>query len=273
MSVNMASLAVSSAKTSALFGAASYQSRPQLPQHISSVCFLPGSRSLPRHQGVLKISAQLNEDGAVEKSGNSKVIVEEEVPQAEKKVSDASSISVLLSQAVNLVKLVDSKDIVEVKLKQMDCEILIRKKEAETLPETNIRAAPVSTGQPSFPQPIAQPLMAPASPSPSPSPPPSPAPSPAAAPALPPPAAAKPKLSGSQQKSPMAGTFYRAPSPGAPPYVKVGDTVKKGQILCIVEAMKLMNEIEAEISGTVVEIHIEDGKPVSVEMPLFTIAP
>ncbi|CAH9092716.1 unnamed protein product [Cuscuta europaea] len=266
MSVNMASLPVPSAKTSAVFGAASYQSRPQLPQHISSVCFLPGSRSLPRHQGVLKVSAQLNEDGGVEKSGNSKVIVEEEVPQAEKKVSDASSISVLLSQAVNLVKLVDSKDIMEVKLKQMDCEILIRKEEAETLPEMNIRAAHVSTGQPSFTQPIAQPLMTPAVPAPD------PAPSPAAAPALPPPAAAKPKFSGSQQKSPMSGTFYRAPSPGALPYVKVGDMVKKGQILCIIEAMKLMNEIEAEISGTVVEIHIEDGKPVSVETPLFTIA-
>ncbi len=72
-------------------------------------------------------------------------------------------------------------------------------------------------------------------------------------------------------KSPMVGTFYAKPSPDAEPYVKVGDTVKKGDILCIIEAMKLMNEIESEYDGVVTEILIEDGKPVDYGKPLFKI--
>jgi acetyl-CoA carboxylase biotin carboxyl carrier protein len=71
--------------------------------------------------------------------------------------------------------------------------------------------------------------------------------------------------------SPMVGTFYRAPSPDASPYVKEGDAIKPGQILCIVEAMKLMNEIEAEISGKIVKILIENGQPVEYNQPLFLI--
>jgi len=72
-------------------------------------------------------------------------------------------------------------------------------------------------------------------------------------------------------KSPMVGTFYRAPSPEAEPYVQVGDKVKPGQVLCIVEAMKLMNEIECDISGTIADILVENGKPVEFEQVLFTI--
>jgi acetyl-CoA carboxylase biotin carboxyl carrier protein len=72
--------------------------------------------------------------------------------------------------------------------------------------------------------------------------------------------------------SPFVGTFYRAPSPDAPPFVEVGSTVREGQTLCIVEAMKLMNEIEADVSGTVVEILSDNGKPVEFEQPLFRIA-
>ena len=71
--------------------------------------------------------------------------------------------------------------------------------------------------------------------------------------------------------SPFVGTFYRAPSPDAPPFVEVGSTVREGQTLCIVEAMKLMNEIEADSSGKVVEILVENGKPVEFEQPLFKI--
>jgi len=71
--------------------------------------------------------------------------------------------------------------------------------------------------------------------------------------------------------SPMVGTFYTAPSPEAPAYVKVGDTVSEGTVICIVEAMKVMNEIKAEISGTVVEICAENGKPVQYGQPLFRI--
>ena len=71
--------------------------------------------------------------------------------------------------------------------------------------------------------------------------------------------------------SPIVGTFYEAPSPDSDPFVKVGDTVSKGDTLCIVEAMKIMNEIEAEFSGTVQKILVDDGQPVEFEQPLFII--
>ena len=70
-------------------------------------------------------------------------------------------------------------------------------------------------------------------------------------------------------KSPMVGTFYKKPSPDAKPYVEVGQRVKKGDVLCIIEAMKLMNEIESEFDGEIVEILVEDGKPVEYGAPLF----
>lgn len=73
--------------------------------------------------------------------------------------------------------------------------------------------------------------------------------------------------------SPIVGTFYRSPSPDADPYVEEGDIVKKGQVLCIVEAMKLMNEIESEVEGRVVKILAESTKPVEYGQPLFLIAP
>jgi acetyl-CoA carboxylase biotin carboxyl carrier protein len=73
--------------------------------------------------------------------------------------------------------------------------------------------------------------------------------------------------------SPMVGTFYRAPDPTASPFVDVGDTVKKGQTLCIVEAMKLMNEIESDVDGMVVEVFVENAKPVEFGQKLFAIKP
>ncbi len=74
-------------------------------------------------------------------------------------------------------------------------------------------------------------------------------------------------------KSPMVGTFYRAPDPTADSFVEVGDTVKKGQTLCIIEAMKLMNEIEADTDGTIAEIFAENAKPVEYGQKLFAIQP
>jgi oxaloacetate decarboxylase alpha subunit len=71
--------------------------------------------------------------------------------------------------------------------------------------------------------------------------------------------------------SPIVGTFYRASAPDKPPYVEVGDVVKKGQVLCIIEAMKLMNEIESEASGKIVQILVEGGQPVEYGQPLFII--
>ena len=73
-------------------------------------------------------------------------------------------------------------------------------------------------------------------------------------------------------KSPMVGTFYRTPSPDAKPFVEVGQAVKEGQIICIIEAMKLMNEIECDKSGTVTAILVENGQPVEYGQPLFVIA-
>ena len=71
--------------------------------------------------------------------------------------------------------------------------------------------------------------------------------------------------------SPMVGTFYQAPSPDSPPYVRVGDKIKKGQTLCIIEAMKIMNELEAEFDMEIMEILVEDGEPVEFDTPLFRV--
>lgn len=83
------------------------------------------------------------------------------------------------------------------------------------------------------------------------------------------PAAATPQ--GHVVTSPMVGTFYRAPSPGADPFVQVGDSVKEGQTICIIEAMKLLNEIEADKTGVVKEILVENGQAVEYGQPLFVI--
>jgi acetyl-CoA carboxylase biotin carboxyl carrier protein len=74
-------------------------------------------------------------------------------------------------------------------------------------------------------------------------------------------------------RSPLVGTFYRAPAPGENPYVEVGDSVKAGEVLCIVEAMKLMNEIPADVSGEVVEVLAENAEGVEYDQPLFYLRP
>ena len=84
-------------------------------------------------------------------------------------------------------------------------------------------------------------------------------------------AAAPAPSRGKTVKSPMVGTLYRAPNPEADPFVTVGSTVKVGDTLCIIEAMKLMNEIESEFAGTVVEILVENGQPIEYGQPLFVI--
>lgn len=97
---------------------------------------------------------------------------------------------------------------------------------------------------------------------------------PAAAPPPPPPAAVKasaPKANVKEIVSPIVGTFYRAPAPDAAPFVEVGARVTKGQVLCIVEAMKIMNQIESEATGTVAAILVENAQPVAYGQPLFHI--
>jgi acetyl-CoA carboxylase biotin carboxyl carrier protein len=109
-------------------------------------------------------------------------------------------------------------------------------------------------------------------------------PTPGAVPAAPTPASDSPEAeggsvagegadAGTQVRSPIVGTFYRAPDPNSPPFVNVGDRVRVGQVLCIIEAMKLMNEIEAEVAGEVLSVHPENGQPVQYGDTLFTIRP
>ena len=99
---------------------------------------------------------------------------------------------------------------------------------------------------------------------------------PAAAVQAPPPAATEAEpavVEGPSVKSPMVGTFYTSPSPDADPFVKEGDIVTVGQTVCIIEAMKIMNEIEAEVGGRVSKVLVENGAPVEYDTPLFTIDP
>ena len=85
------------------------------------------------------------------------------------------------------------------------------------------------------------------------------------------PAASEPELSGHQVTSPMVGTFYASPSPGAPSFIEVGKTVKAGDVICIIEAMKMMNQIKADKAGVVEAILVQDGEPVEFDQPLVTI--
>ncbi|KAG4992601.1 hypothetical protein JHK87_026058 [Glycine soja] len=227
-----------------------------------------------------RVKAQLDEV-ALDSSSNATPPIKaksKEEPPAKPSAEPSSSVlatqesvSQFITQVASLVKLVDSRDIVELKLKQHDVEVTIRKKEAMPQPPPPPQPAVVY----SSPPPVLPPPSVPAS---------TPAPtlaratpSPTSAPAVKSAKSSLPPL-----KSPMAGTFYRSPAPGEPPFVKVGDKVKKGQVVCIIEAMKLMNEIEspefvpqneADQSGTIVEIVAEDAKSVSVDTPLFVIQP
>ncbi|KAJ9568164.1 hypothetical protein OSB04_004130 [Centaurea solstitialis] len=283
----MASFAIPSPKTSALF-----HNHNLTPKHrnntnnntsvvvfhsdFKSKCALLASSSLgfqaskKNRDDGMRVSAQLNEafslKAALQKSDSTPSLEKSAestgATSSETSIPDASSITAFMNQVAGLVQLVDSRDIVELQLKQQDCEVLIRKKEALPPPP----AAPMVMMQSPQPQPMFQshappPQATPASSGPAPS---------ASAPASPTPA--KPKSSHPPLKCPMAGTFYRSAAPGVPPFVKVGDKVKKGQVVCIIEAMKLMNEIEADQSGTVVDILAEDGKPVSLDTVSFSLS-
>ncbi|WP_422446258.1 MULTISPECIES: acetyl-CoA carboxylase biotin carboxyl carrier protein [unclassified Endozoicomonas] len=127
--------------------------------------------------------------------------------------------------------------------------------------EESVRISRYSKNAPVAAAPIAYPAAATAT-------------APAAAPAATEAAApviAEPVVSGHQVKSPMVGTFYGAPSPDAPDFAKVGQQVKEGDVLCIVEAMKMMNQIKADKSGTIDAVLVENGQPVEFDQPLFTI--
>ncbi len=148
------------------------------------------------------------------------------------------------------------------------------KKLIELLEESNVHEIEIKEGEESVrisrgAQVTAAPQVLTAAPAAAPA---APAPAPAAAPTAP--AAASEQqaaVSGKAVKSPMVGTFYRSPAPGEDAFVSVGQTVNKGDVVCIVEAMKMMNQIEADCSGVVEAILVEDGQPVEFDQPLIAI--
>lgn len=154
-----------------------------------------------------------------------------------------------LEEIKQLVQVVVESGVAELEVTRGENRVRIRRTVRSAAQEVLIPAA-------------ASPASAPASPNPSPQP-----------PAAAPPAAPAAEESLSYVKSPIVGTFYEAPAPDAPPFVRVGDRVTPGQVLCIIESMKLMNEIESEIAGTIVARLVENGSPVEYGEALFAIRP
>ena len=161
----------------------------------------------------------------------------------------------------DLIKLVSRTGVTEVEIEQKDFKITVKSEGKKKLSKTGeVESAQLQAQMPmAMPQVTVQ----------------APAPAAAPAPAIPaPPAEAKDESSKYVViKSPMIGTFYRSSSPDKDPYLNIGDTVKPRKVICIVEAMKLFNEIEAEISGKVVKVLAEDASPVEYDQPLFLIDP
>ncbi len=143
-----------------------------------------------------------------------------------------------------LIELLEASSVDEIEIKEGEESVRISRNTAAPV----MAAAPAMMPAPAMPQAPAPAAAAPA-----------PAPEPA---------------SGAENalRSPMVGTFYRSPSPDAAAFVEVGQSVRAGDVLCIVEAMKMMNQIEADQAGTVTAIHVENGEPVEFDQPLITIA-
>jgi acetyl-CoA carboxylase biotin carboxyl carrier protein len=155
-----------------------------------------------------------------------------------------------LRKLKTLIKLVETSGIAELEIQEGEERVRITRAFAASHPATTIHAAPGVAAVPAAPVGAVAPA---------------PAPAPAEAPAAP------PEPAGHVVKSPMVGTFYRAASPGAKPFVEIGDTVQVGDPLCIIEAMKLMNEIEADKAGVVREVLAENGQPVEFGQPLVVL--
>lgn len=158
-----------------------------------------------------------------------------------------------LKEIQNLIKFVSNSGVAEVKLETGDIKITIRTTLEGNSPDiTYVQQAPIQQALPQAAAPVQ-----------------------AAAPAAP--VAAAPAADDSAKyvtiKSPMIGTFYRKPAPDKPPFAEVGASISKGDVLCVVEAMKLFNEIEAEVSGKIVKILVDDMSPVEFDQPLFLVDP
>ncbi len=159
-----------------------------------------------------------------------------------------------LKEIQNLIKFVSNSGVAEVKLETGDIKITIRTTlEGNTPDITYVQQAPM---QHAMSAPIAAPASSAASPV-----------TPAAT------TATDENAKYVTIKSPMIGTFYRKPSPDKSPFVEVGTTIGKGDVLCVIEAMKLFNEIEAEITGKIVKILVDDMSPVEFDQPLFLVDP
>jgi acetyl-CoA carboxylase biotin carboxyl carrier protein len=159
-----------------------------------------------------------------------------------------------LAQIQELIKFVAKSGVSEVEIEQTDFKITIKTPAGKK--EVQLVAAPAysqGVAPPPIPAPAAAQPQAPAAPVPAPAP------------------TAESKYV--TIKAPMIGTFYRSSGPGKPVFVNVGDEVKKGQPICIIEAMKLFNEIESEISGKIVKVLVDDAKPVEYDQALFLVDP
>ena len=159
-----------------------------------------------------------------------------------------------LKEIKELIELMTEKDISELELERAGVRLRI----------SRVRRATAEAGVPASALPAEAPAVA-ANPAAF-----APAPAPAVPPAAPP---AEPREDLHMVKSPIVGTFYEAPAPGAPPFVKVGDPVQPGKVLCIIEAMKLMNEIESDVAGEILKRFVENAQPVEYGEALFAIRP
>lgn len=161
-----------------------------------------------------------------------------------------------LTQIQDLIKFVAKSGVSEVEIEQKDFKLTI--KTAAAKKEVQVIAAPAPAYAPA---PVALPTAAAPAAA---------APAPVVAAPAPAPAADSKYIT---VKAPMIGTFYRASGPGKPVFANVGDEIKPGKTICIIEAMKLFNEIESEVSGKIVKVLVDDAKPVEYDQPLFLVDP
>ena len=155
-----------------------------------------------------------------------------------------------IKEIQDLIKFVSKSGVSEVEIEQKDFKITIK---------TPVGGSPIAAMAPMAPMAMPMPVAAPA---------------PAAAPVASAPTPAPAQNSNLIEiKSPMIGTFYRSAGPDKPPFVEVGQSIKPGDKVCIIEAMKLFNEIESEISGTIVKVLVNDSSPIEYDQPLFLVEP
>jgi len=158
-----------------------------------------------------------------------------------------------LKQIHELIKIINKSNIGEISIEDKDGKVTIKQKEEPVIQVASTPQQVYNVAPAAAPQAIA---------------------APAAAPAASPAAPAAPKADNLiTVKSPMIGTFYRRPSPDKPNFVEIGTSIEPGKVICIIEAMKLFNEIEAEVKGTIVKILVEDNNPVEFDQPLFLVQP